>query len=188
MAGPAVSRGVAAGVGKLHKLSLKTTRADAEAREFLALQQDKALLDKLCASGITPPDFGVGPISRSDIFGLQSKIFQDEVERSEKARNNAKLIATQNIGAGAYAGASKVASGILFIIPGYYYNDKTLRSTTVTNRDLFASAVVGLPASAFAMLDTLRIQVKGELNRHRFRTPDLRYLMSCFREGAVVRF
>lgn len=100
MAGPIVSRGIAAGVGKYHKTSLRKMLVDSEMREVLALQQDKAVLDKLCAPGVVPPDFAVGPINRSELYGLHSKVFQDEIEMSEKARDRAKLIATQNIGAG----------------------------------------------------------------------------------------
>lgn len=37
----------------------------------------------------------------------------------------------------------------------------------MTNSDLFAAGIVGLPASAFSILDTLRIQVKGELARRK---------------------
>ncbi len=167
MGGPIISRAVSASAGKVHKHALKETIADAEAREVQALQQDKAALDALCAGGNLPADFTVGPVERSDMYGLHSKVFQDEVSAAEKARNNSKLIATQNIGSGLYVGGSKVASGILFIIPGHKFNTKSLRSSFVTNSDLFASAVVGVPASAYSMLDTLRIQVKGELNHHR---------------------
>lgn len=170
MGGPIISRAVASGVGRAHKRSLRDTVADAEAGEVVALQQDKAELDRLCRGGNVPAEFTVGPVERSDIYGIHSKIFQDEVAAAEKARNNAKLIATQNIGSGLYVGCSKVASGVLFIVPGLKYNKNDLRSTTITNSDLFASAVVGLPASAYSILDTLRIQVKGEINRHRLAT------------------
>ena len=71
------------------------------------------------------------------------------------------------MGAGFFVGGLKLAQGILFTIPGYYtaYNTKTIRATRVTNFDLFAASVVSIPASAFAMADTFRIQVQGEINR-----------------------
>jgi hypothetical protein len=59
----------------------------------------------------------------------------------------------------------------LFTVAGFNraYNGKTERASKVTNQDLFAAAVIGIPANAFAMLDTLRIQVSGEINRHKLK-------------------
>jgi hypothetical protein len=46
-----------------------------------------------------------------------------------------------------------------------HYRSTTDRAARVTNAGLFVSGVIGLPATTFAMVDTLRIQVEGELNR-----------------------
>lgn len=167
MAGPILSRGVSAGVGKMERRFLRTTVEDAESREVAILQQDKEALDKLCAPGVVPQEFATNAIVRGEIYGAHSKVFQDELAASEKKKNDAKLIATQNIGSGLYVGGSKVASGVLFTVVGTSYRTKSLRSTTITNSDLFVSSVIGLPATAYSMLDTLRIQVKGELNRRK---------------------
>ncbi len=127
-------------------------------------------LDAVCKSSGTPADVLEQAIVRGELYGRHSKGFQDEIQRSQKANDAAKMIATQNIASGIYVGGSKIASGVLFTVPGArfaYNNGKTLRSSRVTNDLLFTSGAVGLPASTYAMLDTLRIQVKGELNRRK---------------------
>ena len=43
----------------------------------------------------------------------------------------------------------------------------TTVTLTVTNANLFAGAVCGVTATTFSMLDTLRIQVQGEINRNK---------------------
>ncbi len=80
-----------------------------------------------------------------------------------------KLISPQNIGAGLFVGGLKTASGVLFLVPGFNpnYNKSDARSSHVTNDLLFTSGVLGIPAGTFSMLDTLRIQVRGEINRHK---------------------
>jgi hypothetical protein len=97
--------------------------------------------------------------------------FTDEVRAAEKKRSSAKLTATQNIGAGLYVGGTKVASGTLFSIAGFnhHYNVKTVRAGHVTNDLLFTASVIAIPAGAFSMLDTLRIQIMGEIRSHRSR-------------------
>ena len=169
MGGPIVSRVFAKGYGEYHKHFIKGTVQEAEAREVAILEQDEKTLENICKDGRCALDSVRAPIERAQIYGAQSKVFQDELAASSKERNKSKNIATQNVGAGLYVGASKVASGIMFVIPGFYhkYNTKTDISNKITNADLFVSAVIGLPASAFAMADTLRIQVQGELNRQK---------------------
>jgi hypothetical protein len=171
MGGPIVSRYFAKGMGELHKKYIRGTVQDAEAKEVAKLEQDEKTLDNLCKDGRCALDTVRAPIERATIYGAQSKVFQDELAASTKDRNKAKLTATQNIFGGLYVGASKVASGIMFIIPGYLhkYNvgSDSFASNRVTNADLFTASVIGLPASSYSMLDTLRIQVQGEVNRHK---------------------
>ncbi|MBZ0186865.1 MAG: hypothetical protein K8F91_11520, partial [Candidatus Obscuribacterales bacterium] len=94
------------------------------------------------------------------------------IERSQKVRDKAKLIATQNIAAGAFVGGTKVASGVLFLIPGYnsrYNVSGTAKADRGTNDFLFASSLISLPATSFAILDTLRINIQGERNRQKLK-------------------
>jgi hypothetical protein len=168
MGGPVASRVIAKGVAQGHKHFLHGTMAEAEAAKVDDLVADKDALDQVCRSAQVPDD-AVTALSRANIYGDGSKIFQDELLAVTKERSKAKLTATQNIGAGFYVGASKIASGVTFSIPGFYrqYNVQTALGARVNNIDLFASAVIGLPATTFSMLDTLRIQVQGEINRHK---------------------
>lgn len=169
MGGPIASRLWAKGVGEAHRHWLRPTTQDAENATFDTLQKDHAMLDTLCKEGKVAPDKLEAPVQRSAIYGVEEKSFQDDLRRSQKSRDQAKLSATQNIGSGLYVGGSKLASGILFAIPGYdhNFNGKTFRSAHVTNSCLFASSVIAIPAGGYAMLDTLRINVKGEMNRHK---------------------
>ncbi len=171
MGGPIVSRYFAKGMGELHKKYIKGTVRDAEAKEIATLEQDQKTLDNLCKDGRCSLDTVRAPIERATIYGSQSKVFQDELAASTSARNKAKLTATQNVFGGLYVGGSKLASGILFAIPGFYhkYNvgSASFQSNRVTNSCLFTSSVIGLPASAYSIADTLRIQLMGEINRHK---------------------
>ena len=170
MAGPIVSRLYAKSIHEYHKRYTKDTIQDAEARECAVLEADQKALDALCKLRRDGSPTSLARVDRGAIYVEHSKIFQDEVEKASKDLDKAKLVATQNIGASMYVGGSKLASGILFTIPGYlqlYNNGKTQDSSRVTNHLLFASGVVGLPASTFSLLDTLRIQVQGERNRHK---------------------
>lgn len=169
-AGPIVSRLMASGVGRIHKRYLKSTLADTEASEVALLEKDKAELDRLCAGGNCPTDLVADALERSEIYGIRSKTFQDSMQAALKAQDDAKLTATQNIGSGIFVGGSKITSGVLFAVPGYYkkYNNgKDYTSARVTNSNLFAASVIGVPATTYSMLDTLRIQVKGEINRRK---------------------
>ena len=89
--------------------------------------------------------------------------------------NKSKRIATQNIAAGAFVGGTKVASGILFMIPGFNprFNTSGHRADRATNSNLFTSSLISLPASTFAIIDTLRINVQGEITRQKLRKQGL---------------
>ena len=168
MGGPIVSRGFAKLVTEYHKRTLKDTIENREAAQVATLEADQKALAQYVVSGRVKTE-GTGlAIKRGEVYGNHSKYFQDQYTAAEKQVAKSKLVATQNIGAGMYVGGSKIASGILFIIPGYLqlYNTNTQTATRITNSDLLAAGIVGLPASSFQILDTLRIQVRGELDRH----------------------
>ncbi|MCC7527139.1 MAG: hypothetical protein IT342_01380 [Candidatus Melainabacteria bacterium] len=166
--GPVLSRLFAKGVGKLTKRRMEPLMREADEAKIATLQADLKTLDDLIQQGVpTNPRVAVAT-ERQAMFNAHERTFAKEISAEEKKENAAKLAATQNIAAGAFMGGSKTASAVLFLVPGFNpnYNSKTARAGRVTNDLLFTSAVVGLPANAFSMLDTLRIQVKGEINRH----------------------
>ena len=166
MLGPIVSRYIGKAVAEGHKKYVRSTVQEAESAKVDDLVRDKATLDNLCHATQAPED-AASAVARANIYGDQSKVFQDELQVGSKERNKAKLTATQNIGAGLYVGASKLASGVMANVVGgnVHYRSTTDRAARVTNAGLFVSGVIGLPATTFAMVDTLRIQVEGELNR-----------------------
>ncbi len=175
MAGPIISRVIAKGVGEAHRGWLRPATADAHQTTVAKLEADRNVLDTLCKSTRVTPDKVETAVIRSEMYGVHQKVFADEILGAQKARAKANTTATQNVAAGMYVGASRIGTGVLFTIPGFNraFNSKTERASTVTNQDLFAAAVIGIPASAFTMLDTLRIQVQGEVNRHKLKKSGL---------------
>ncbi len=169
MGAPILSRIIGKGVGEMHKHFLKPLTKDIEGHTVQTLESDYKSLDRLFQDTSTAPLTNQADADRHEIYKLQNDKFQNEIAAGLKQNAKAKLTATQNVGAGLFVGGLKTAQGIVFTIPGYYhdYNSKTKRAARVTNSDLFVGSVLGLPAGAFSMLDTLRIQVRGEINRHK---------------------
>lgn len=169
--GPILSRLIGRGVGALTRQRMQAVLAGVEAADIATLKADLAALNSLSEGGLADEAPVAMATERQAIFAAHEKAFSSEISAHEKAEAAAKLTATENILAGAFVGGAKTASAVLFLVPGFNrnYNGKTRRSGHVTNDLLFASAVVGLPANAFAMLDTLRIQVAGELKRRQAR-------------------
>ncbi len=169
MFGPVISRVYAKAVSEHHRHLLKPATDTAENATVARLKADHLALDKALENCKLAPEKAQVAVHRSTVYASGEKTFEDAISSSEKARDAAKLTATQNIGAGMYVGASKVASGVLFIYPGFnhrYNKNSGLTAARGTNNNLFAAGVVGLPASAFSILDTLRINVRGEITRH----------------------
>ncbi len=175
MFGPIISRVLAKEVGEGHKRACARQLAMLTKRPFKSWKQTDNC-SQICAAAPRLHQ------TKSQLLSTEArctnnvkKAFSDEIISGQKAKAKATTVASQNIGAGLYLGASRLSQGILFTIPGFNraYNSKTERANKVTNTDLFAAAVIGIPASAFAMLDTLRIQVQGELNRHKLKKSGL---------------
>ncbi len=132
-------------------------------------QSDLNALDKIVKDKTSADEAVAAVTERQGIFDLHEKSFSNAIRAEEKKLAAAKLTATENVTAGLFVGASKTAQSVFFLIPGYdnRYNSKTARAGRVTNDMLFTAAVVGLPAGGFSMIDTLRIQVQGEIRRHK---------------------
>lgn len=165
IAGPILSRAYANVVGRYHKHGLREHLSDVETKETSLLEAHRSALERACVGR----DEAAQTLSRVAAYADQTKAFQSRYDKAEKDRAKARLTATQNVGAGLIVGGCKVASGTLFVIPGGHqrYNGKTQTAGRVTNHLLFSSGVVGLSASSFSFFDTLRIQVQGELDRHK---------------------
>lgn len=170
MYAPILSRVFGKGVAEITKHRIKPIVQDSETAKVTTLQQDLAELNRLFKQNRIQPDAIERAAQREGVYGSHEHSFTDEIRAAQKKNAAAKLTATENIGAGLFVGASKTASGILFIIPGFnhHYNaPKGYRAGRVTNDLLFTAGVVGIPATSFNILDTLRIQIKGELARHK---------------------
>ncbi len=167
IAAPLASRAIGVGVAKLHSHLISPISKDVETREIATLEADQAALEKLCQGGLCSPDSVRAPVQRAATYGLQGKGFRGELDRSLKANRKAKLVATQSVASGAFVGSTKIASGVLLNVVGKHYNTKSVLSSKITNSDLFASAVCGIVGSGVAVVDTMRIQVQGEITRHK---------------------
>ncbi len=168
MWGPVLSRFFAKGVGEITKHRSKNVVKDID-KNVATLETDLAMLNKIIHDGHGQNIMVANATTREGLYGEHQKAFASEIAAAQKKNAAAKLSATQNIGAGMLVGASKTASGVLFAIPGFNsnYNSQTVRAGRVTNDLLFSASVVALPAGLFSMIDTLRIQVQGEINRHK---------------------
>lgn len=163
--GPILSRVFAKVVGETSKYRMKGTLANVETRQVAILEQDQRALEALLKGNDSVVD---SDIERLAVYGDRTKRFQEAYDKVTKERAKARLTATQNVGAGIIVGGSKIASGTLFTILGHKrYRTKTQTAGRVTNHLLFASGVVGLQAASFSFADTLRIQVQGEISRHK---------------------
>jgi len=169
MWGPIISRLYGKGVSIIASRRVNAIMRDQADASIATLQTDLAALDKIVNKGSASEAALGSATEKETIFEENERAFSEEIRTAQKRANAAKLTATQNIGAGIFVGGSKTASSVLFLIPGYdnRYNTKTARAGKVTNELLFSSAVVGLPAGGFSMADTLRIQVMGEIARHK---------------------
>ncbi|MBK9144603.1 MAG: hypothetical protein IPM23_19100 [Candidatus Melainabacteria bacterium] len=170
-AGPVLSRAFGKLMAERHRRLLRPTTRVAEEQTLERLKSDHELLDRFCKN--SDCDKADLVVDRSaSIYASGEKHFEDEISRSEKAEDKAKLIATQNIAAGTFVGGTKIASGVLFIIPGYnrrYNANSGGKAARGTNDFLFASSLISIPATSFAILDTLRINIQGEINRKRLK-------------------
>lgn len=169
MFGPIISRGVGKGVGELTRRSLRPAMKDANHNSVENLDKDLKNLSALIEKNKYEADPVLKAVERTGDYDQHNKTFAKNLAAAIKQRNNARLIATENIGAGMFVGGSKLASGILFSIAGFnrHYNTTGERANRVTNDLLFTASVVSLPATMFTILDTMRIQVTGEINRHK---------------------
>jgi len=177
---PLVSRLFAKGVAELTRSRYEHAVGHGFKGGSSTLEQDLAGLDSIAKSVRISNNSERAADRVTDRFANyeeHQKTYSNEIRERQKNKNKAVLSATQNIGASIYIGGSKVASGVLFGCAGFnhIYNagSESIEADRVTNDDLFASSVIAIPATAFSMLDTLRIQVKGEIQRKKAKDQGL---------------
>lgn len=167
MATPFAARGIGILAGKFHQHLVSPITDRVETREIATLEADQAALENLCKAGKCSADSVKAPLERAVVYQLGDKGFQDELNQSLLARQRGRMVATQNIGSGLFVGGLKIAGGSLFNVVGTQYNTKSRLSGIITNSDLFAAGILGTVGSGFAVVDTMRLQVQGEINRHK---------------------
>lgn len=169
MMAPLLSRYVGWQVGQLTKRRVGKQLPEAEEAKIAKFKTELADLDKLLKERHAADSAVAAVTERQAIFEVHEKAFSNSISAEEKKIAIARLTATENVAAGAFVGGSKTAQSVFFLVPGYdhRYNSKTARAGRVTNDMLFTAAVIGLPATSFAILDTLRIQVQGEISRYK---------------------
>ncbi len=166
---PILSRLIGKGYGEFTKLGMKDLSKEAKQSNIAELSADLDALDAIVKAHNEQNPEVASTVIMQGHYDAHEKAFTDEITAAQKKADAAKLTATQNIGAGLVVGGLKTASGVLFLVPGFNpnYNRSDERSSRVTNDLLFTSSVLGVSSGTFSMLDTLRIQVKGEINRHK---------------------
>lgn len=166
---PILSRLLAKGYGEFTKAGMKDLSKEARETDMARLSADLNDLNRIIKQKQEHnPEVATTVLLQGD-YESHERAFSNEIRSAQKKADAAKLTATQNIGAGLFVGGLKTACGVMFLVPGFNpnYNRSNERSSRVTNDLLFTSAILGLPAGVFSMLDTLRIQVRGEINRHK---------------------
>ncbi|MBA3994910.1 MAG: hypothetical protein C0469_15425, partial [Cyanobacteria bacterium DS2.3.42] len=166
---PVLSRLIGKGYGEFTKLGMKNLSREAKESNIDTLSADLDALDAIVKAHQEQNPEVATTVALQGHYDSHEKFFTDEIRAAQKKVDASKLTATQNIGAGLFVGGLKTATGVLFLVPGFNpnYNKSDARSSHVTNDLLFTSGVLGIPAGTFSMLDTLRIQVRGEINRHK---------------------
>jgi hypothetical protein len=168
MFAPIVSRFFSKGVADLTRHDIHHAIGHSYKAGVASLEADLANLDRL-AKQTRISNASERCIAREGHYEDHQKSYTDEIRSADKAKAKSVLTATQNIGAALYVGGTKVGSGVLFDIVGFnhHYRAKTVRANHVTNDLLFTASLIAIPSGAFSMLDSLRIQVTGEINRHK---------------------
>ncbi len=173
MMAPIVSRFIGKGVAELTRANYVHAVGHGYKAGGSTLEADLASLDTLTKGvKISNAERGTARcLTREGHYEEHSKTFTNEIRAAQKARGAAVLSATQNVGSAIYVGGSKVASGVCFGIVGfnhiYHAGSDSIEADRVTNDDLFVASLIAIPATAYSMLDTLRITVKGEIARHK---------------------
>ncbi len=167
IATPFLSRGIGVVEQEIQRHYIAPIVHDVQTRQIATLEADETVLEKL-SQAITPNvDLANSPLKRMSMYRKENHYFESESERIIKQERAGKLTATQNMITGTFTGSTHLTGGILYTSAGKIANGQTLRDSRVSNYNLGTAAIVSIPGNAVAILDTLRIQVQAEINRHK---------------------
>ncbi len=131
------------------------------------LGADVEVLHKLCATyGQTTAKRTAG---RFVLYQDDKKDLDEELRQSARELRAGRLAATETISTGLFAGATKVALNVDYIIDGNSY----FKNVRVTNYLLGSASIGYLTGASVAMLDNLRIQIQSEFVNAKLRRQHL---------------
>jgi len=162
------SRAVGKAAAALTERALRANLGHDNRTDLSVMEADLAELNKL----LKQTRIGNGTdelFARAGHYEATDKVYAEELQTAKEDRVRAVTTARERIESAAYIGGSKVAAGVLFAVVGFNrnYRSTSLRADRVTNDNLLASSIIFIPASAFSILDNLRIQVQAEIERHK---------------------
>jgi len=167
IATPYVSRGIGILTQKWQRHITSSIVADVKTDRLAILEADEAALEKAYREKETLSRSCDRQFKRVIVYHEENDHFQNVLEQAVKQERAGKLTATQNIMTGTFTGACHLTNGILYTVVGEIAHGKTPRDARVSNYNLAAGAITNLPGNALAIADTLRIQVRAELLRHK---------------------
>jgi len=100
-------------------------------------------------------------VARLEAYDANHAYITNELQRNERTLRRGNRTAVQNMGTGLLVGSTKIANGVLTIVPGALYAHDGIR----TNNFIFAANVAYLPGVTYGLLDNIRIQTQREFQR-----------------------
>jgi hypothetical protein len=171
IATPFASRGIGIIAQKIQKCYIAPITEDVKTKQITTLDADENNLERIAHENnkLSDPNtqYVDSHLKRIATYREENQHFQSEFERIVMKERAGKLTATQTMIAGSVVGSCNLAGGILYTSAGSIASGKTFHDSSVTNYNLGSAAIIGISASSISVLDTLRIQVKAEIERHK---------------------
>ena len=166
IAAPFVSRGIGIVAQKIQKHYIAPIINDIKVVQTTTLKDDEAILEKISLKAAAGAETD-NSLQRFFTYHKEKQIFESEFNNIINKDRAGKLTATQTMIAGTFVGSCDLAGGILYTSAGVIANGKMPRDARVTNYNIGTAAIIGIPANAVSILDTLRIQVQDEIRYHK---------------------
>jgi hypothetical protein len=159
---PVISRLVAKAVERADKRNMEQHGLPTVWENKVKLEEDYGRLTQFCANHQVKDRPELARIvARLEAYDANHAYVTDEIQRNSRALRRGNRTAVQNMGTGFIVGSTKMANGILTIVPGAKY----AHSSTHTNTLIFAGNVAYLPGVSWGLLDNIRIQTQREFQR-----------------------
>ena len=164
MADPIASRVWGRMISKIQEENLKKSGFTELNTDAAACKSDCDALRAYCDSHkIAENPVLASSLNRLKAYEESRDQFLSELDRGSKELRKGNRIAVQNMGSGAFVGASKIGTGVPLLVAGAKYP----HSAMITNSLIFSGTISFLTGTSYAFLDNARIQAKRELDNHR---------------------